>query len=215
MAGTSSFTIGKLDAGVAILLGENAHLIEFPSLLLPPNCQPGSIISVSCTRDTSSEKARLKSFNSLQSNILKTFGESIPTTPKLSLKNVTQTSVVLEWNKLDLATSKLIGLTICRNGQRLTSIPNPLTNTSTKLSGLDLDTEYDFHLVLTTSAGTFNSEHVKVRTHKITDTSGIWWVFSYINIMRHIDGLSQCLLRHRRTQLFTLPTSIRSKFNEM
>ncbi len=29
-----TFTVGKLDAGVAILIGERASLIEFPSVLL-------------------------------------------------------------------------------------------------------------------------------------------------------------------------------------
>lgn len=44
---------------------------------------------------------------------------------------------------------------------------------STKISGLGVDTEYIFHLVLKTSAGTFSSEKVTVRTHKMTDLSGI------------------------------------------
>ena len=42
------FTIGKLDAGIAVLIGESSHLIEFPSLLLPPGSVPGSIVSISC-----------------------------------------------------------------------------------------------------------------------------------------------------------------------
>jgi hypothetical protein len=44
---------------------------------------------------------------------------------------------------------------------------------STKISGLAVDTEYTFHLVLRTSAGTRTSEKVTVRTHKMTDLSGI------------------------------------------
>jgi hypothetical protein len=41
------------------------------------------------------------------------------------------------------------------------------------LSGLAVDTEYVFHLVLRTSAGTYSSEKLKVQTHKMTDLSGI------------------------------------------
>ena len=48
-----------------------------------------------------------------------------------------------------------------------------MTNTSTKLSGLQLDTEYTFQLVLRTTAGTFPSNVLHVRTHTMTDTSGI------------------------------------------
>ena len=45
--------------------------------------------------------------------------------------------------------------------------------TTTKISGLAVDTEYTFHLVLRTSAGTYSSEKLTVRTHKMTDLSGI------------------------------------------
>lgn len=44
---------------------------------------------------------------------------------------------------------------------------------STKISGLAVDTEYSFHLVLRTTAGTYASKQVVVRTHKMTDLSGI------------------------------------------
>jgi hypothetical protein len=44
---------------------------------------------------------------------------------------------------------------------------------STKISGLAIDTEYTFHLVLRTTAGTFHSEKLVCRTHKMTDLSGI------------------------------------------
>jgi hypothetical protein len=44
---------------------------------------------------------------------------------------------------------------------------------TTKISGLAVDTEYTFQLVLRTSAGTFSSEKLVVKTHKMTDLSGI------------------------------------------
>lgn len=44
---------------------------------------------------------------------------------------------------------------------------------STKISGLAVDKEYTFHLTLRTSAGTYSSEKVTVKTHKMTDLSGI------------------------------------------
>ena len=48
-----------------------------------------------------------------------------------------------------------------------------MTNTSTKVSGLQLDTEYTFQLVLRTTAGIYPSNLLRVRTHTMTDTSGI------------------------------------------
>ena len=44
---------------------------------------------------------------------------------------------------------------------------------ATKVSGLAVDTEYVFQLVLRTSAGTYSSEKLAVRTHKMTDLTGI------------------------------------------
>jgi hypothetical protein len=60
-----------------------------------------------------------------------------------------------------------------RNGQKAGSIPRPLQMHSTKISGLAVDTEYTFHLVLKTTAGTRMSEKMTVRTHKMTDLSGV------------------------------------------
>lgn len=81
--------------------------------------------------------------------------------------------MVLEWDPIQLATADLISLSLYRNGQKAGNIPNPKAMHSTKISGLAVDTEYAFHLVLRTTAGTFASEKVVVRTHKMTDLSGI------------------------------------------
>jgi len=174
------FTVGKLDAGMAILLGERAHLIEFPSLLLPPGATTGSIVNISVLQNHTEEKRRDTEFWSLQNDILAAYGTQTPESPKLELRNVTQTSVTLEWPALQLATAKLRSLDIYRNRQRLAAIPSPLSNTSTKLSGLQLDTEYTFQLILRTTAGTFPSNVLHVRTHTMTDTSGICVCFGTV-----------------------------------
>ncbi|KAH9846880.1 hypothetical protein C2E23DRAFT_539285 [Lenzites betulinus] len=167
------FTVGKLDAGMAILLGERAHLIEFPSLLLPPGVSTGSIVNISVQRNVGEEKKRETDFWDLQSDILEEYGTRVPEPPKLELRNVTQTSVTLEWPRLDLATSKLRSLDLYRDRQRVAAIPSPLTNTSTKVSGLQLDTEYTFQLVLRTTAGVYPSNVLRIQTHTMSDTSGI------------------------------------------
>ncbi|KAF8449939.1 hypothetical protein BGX38DRAFT_1259791 [Terfezia claveryi] len=55
------------------------------------------------------------------------------------------------------------------------SLPNPTLFTTTKISGLAVNTEYTFHIpvVLKTSAGTYSSDQVMVKTQKLTDLSGI------------------------------------------
>lgn len=182
-----------VDAGMAILISDSVHLIEFPSLLLPPGITTGSIVNISCTRNHAAEDERTSQFWALQKSILSEYGQRTPVPPQLRLRNVTQTSVTLEWDRLDLASAKLLNLTIYRNGQRLTNIPNPLNNTSTKLSGLDLDTDYTFHLVLKTTAGTFSSPVIKVRTHTISDTSGISVCFGHIQPPHLVDEAKEAL----------------------
>ncbi|KAL6691814.1 hypothetical protein J3F84DRAFT_152087 [Trichoderma pleuroticola] len=168
-----SLTVGKVDAGVTVLLTPDKRLIEFPSILLPPNISSGSIVDITVGRNISKEAAAEDEFRSLQDRIFQSFGASEPAAPILRCRNATQTSVVLEWDPIELATADLMSLSLYRNGQKAGNIPRPLEMHSTKISGLAVDTEYSFHLVLRTSAGTRASEKVVVRTHKMTDLSGI------------------------------------------
>ncbi|KAL6871414.1 chitin biosynthesis protein [Trichoderma novae-zelandiae] len=168
-----SLTVGKVDAGVTVLLTPDKRLIEFPSILLPPNISSGSIVDITVGRNVSKEAAAEEEFRSLQDRIFQSFGASEPAAPILRCRNATQTSVVLEWDPIELATADLLSLSLYRNGQKAGNIPRPLEMHSTKISGLAVDTEYSFHLVLRTSAGTRASEKVVVRTHKMTDLSGI------------------------------------------
>ena len=73
--------------------------------------------------------------------------------------------------------AELRSLTLYRNGQKAGVIPEAKACTEgggrTKVSGLALDTEYVFNLVLKTSAGMYHSERLVLRTHKMTDLSGI------------------------------------------
>ncbi|PWW78468.1 hypothetical protein C7212DRAFT_277963 [Tuber magnatum] len=168
-----SLTVGKVDAGLAILLTEEKRLIEFPSVLLPPGIASGSIVDIQISQNTEAEDAAREAFHSLQEEIYNLYGIHSPSKPVLRVRNATQTSVVLEWDPVQLATATLRNLTLYRNNSKAGAIPNPTTHTSTKISGLALDTEYSFHLVLRTSAGTYSSEKLTVRTHKMTDLSGI------------------------------------------
>lgn len=147
--------------------------IEFPSILLPPDISSGSIVDITVGRNKASEGAIDRSFRALQDKIFSSFGAAEPSTPSLRCRNATQTSVVLEWDPVELATANLISLALYRNDQKAGNIPRPLEMHSTKISGLAVDTEYVFHLVLRTTAGTYASERVSVRTHKMTDLSGV------------------------------------------
>lgn len=85
------FTLGKLDAGMAILLGPNGHLLEFPSLLLPtsspggPPLGPGSILTITVSRDIAAETAQQEAFKELQEDIMGSFGSDAPVAPVLKV----------------------------------------------------------------------------------------------------------------------------------
>lgn len=168
-----SLTVGKLDASLALLLTKDHHLIEFPTILLPNGVKAGSIVKIRCDRDLETELEEKKQFQAIQDEIINTFGKNLPKAPQLRVKNVTQTSCVLEWDQLDLGTASLKNLVLFRDGKKLGAIPQAMTNKTTKLSGLPIDKTFKFHLRLDTTAGVYKSEEVEVTTHKMTDLSGI------------------------------------------
>ncbi|CAK9682111.1 unnamed protein product [Candida parapsilosis] len=168
-----SLTVGKLDASLALLLTKDHHLIEFPTILLPNGVRAGSIVKLKCEQDHDSEKEEDAKFHNIQDEIYQSFATHPPKAPVLQIKNTTQTSCVLEWDALDLGTSNLKNLILFKDGKKLGSIPQPMNNKTSKLSGLPVDKSFKFQLRLDTTAGIFWSNEVEVNTHKMTDLSGI------------------------------------------
>lgn len=89
MAVRQSHSVPPLDAHfdclIQILLGERAHLIEFPSLLLPPGATTGSIVNISVTQNVTEEYKREREFWELQSDILEEFGQRTPNAPQIDV----------------------------------------------------------------------------------------------------------------------------------
>ena len=71
-----------------ILLGERAHLIEFPSILLPPGATTGSIVNIAVHQNHAEEKKRDSEFWNLQEDILSEFGSHSPEAPELKVCHV-------------------------------------------------------------------------------------------------------------------------------
>jgi len=138
---------------------------------LPADITSGSIVDINVARNEPAEDKAVQKFDALQEDIYSTFGIHSPSAPILRCRNATQTSVVLEWDPVQLATAELRSLSLYRNGSKAGNIPRD--KLSTKISGLAVDSEYTFHLVLRTSAGTYTSDRLTVRTHKMTDLTGI------------------------------------------
>ncbi|CAD6565502.1 MAG: Chitin synthase, class 5 [Tremellales sp. Tagirdzhanova-0007] len=201
-----TFTLGKLDAGMAILLGPNAHLLEFPSLLLPspspgsPPLGPGSILTITVSRDLAAEAVAQNAFSRLQSDILETFGTTAPSPPIMKIRNVTQTSLCVEWEKLELGSAGFRGLEMFKNGQRWGRIGGELVGgigrmgkREWKTGGLQSGEDYTFQLVLKTTAGTFPSNLIRVRTHTMDNLTGLLIYFGPLQPPSLLNQLRTCL----------------------
>ncbi|KAJ3149642.1 Chitin synthase, class 5 [Geranomyces variabilis] len=165
------FTIGKVDAGMAMLLSPHHHLIEFPSQILPDGVTTGSIINLTIERNHEEERRQAEDFLSLQEEIHLSFSQP-PTSPEISLKSVTQTSAILQWEPLELHAADLRGIDVYRNGQRLNLVVPPGV-TTVKLSGMDVAHEYEVWLDVRTSAGCLQSNRLRVKTHAMDNLTGI------------------------------------------
>ena len=140
---------------------------------MPPSIRSGSIVDITVKQNHKAEQHAEDQFQSLQANILERYGLHAPSAPVLRLRNATQTSIVLEWDPIQLATSTLRSLALYRNGSKAGNIPRPMDMLSTKISGLSLNTEYSFYLVLKTSGGTYTSNTMTVKTHVMENLTGI------------------------------------------
>lgn len=166
-------TVGKLDASLALLTTQDHHVIEFPTMLLPDNVKAGSIVKLCVSQNLEEEMKQRKLFKDIQMKILEKYGTEKPKDPVLKIVNTTQTSCVLAWDPLSLGSARLKSLILYRQGIRSMVIPSPLKTTTTKISGLSVDTDYEFQLKLSTTSGQYWSEKIKMHTHKMTDMSGI------------------------------------------
>ena len=139
------------------MLGPNAHVLEFPSLLLPtpgpkdPPLGPGSILTITVARDVGAEAHANQDFQDLQNTILETFGTHPPEPPILKIRNITQSSVALEWDALELGSADFRSLEMYKNGQRWGGVGGDRGKRGKrewKTGGLQSGDEYSFQLVL-------------------------------------------------------------------
>ncbi|KAI9324601.1 BRCT domain-containing protein [Zopfochytrium polystomum] len=169
---SQEFTVGKVDAGMAILLSPDHHLIEFPATILPDGVTTGSIINVTIERNTDEERRKREEFLDMQETIFRQFSKC-PEPPVISLRSLTQTSAIIQWKPLVLHNADLRGIDIYRNEQKLSSPSVPLMAQSAKLSGMDVSTEYKVQVVIRTSAGAFRSNVISFKTHSLDNLTGI------------------------------------------
>ncbi|KAJ3257920.1 Chitin synthase, class 5 [Boothiomyces macroporosus] len=130
------FDVNKIDAGLAILLSPDNHVVEIPSSMLPDRVVVGSIVNVTIERNKEEESRELQEFQALQTEIYQTFSQP-PVTPQISVKKTTQTSIIIKWNPLVLNSATFRGIDVYRNGIKLGLKPTQLS-TQVKLTGLSV-----------------------------------------------------------------------------
>ncbi|KAJ2499583.1 hypothetical protein GGH96_003431 [Coemansia sp. RSA 1972] len=197
---SAQFTVGKLDAGMALLLTEDYQLIEFPSVLLPRGVVLGSVVNIDVARDRDTERRQRSEFRELQEQILESFGARQPQAPVIRVGHTTQTWAVLEWEPLDLAAAELRSLHLYRDGQRMMQVM-PATaelanrTRAVKTTGLDVGQTYEFKVEMRTSAGTFFSNTVSLTTHALDNLTGVRVCFGECESQDEIDALKDTLRR--------------------
>ncbi|KAJ2274290.1 hypothetical protein EV176_003047, partial [Coemansia sp. RSA 451] len=197
---SAQFTVGKLDAGMALLLTEDYQLIEFPSVLLPRGVVLGSVVNIDVARDRDTERRQRSEFRELQEQILESFGTRQPQAPVIRVGHTTQTWAVLEWEPLDLAAAELRSLHLYRDGQRMMQAM-PATaelanrTRAVKTTGLDVGQTYEFKVEMRTSAGTFFSNTVSLTTHALDNLTGVRVCFGECESQDEIDALKDTLRR--------------------
>jgi hypothetical protein len=82
----------------------------------------GSIVNIAVSRNVPEEEKKMKEFWELQQSILTTFGTKEPEAPVVRVKNITQTSLILEWDPLVLHKAKLRSLDIYKNDTKLAQV---------------------------------------------------------------------------------------------
>lgn len=139
--------------------------------MLPEGVGTGSIINLTVERNKDEEQRQRDEFQALQEEIYHTFSKK-PKEPVLETKSATQTSITIRWDPLVLYAATFRGIDVYRNGQRLNLNVQPLA-TSTKLTGLEVEQEYEIWIVVRTSAGEYPSSKIRVKTHSMDNLTGL------------------------------------------
>ncbi|KAI8905020.1 BRCT domain-containing protein [Gorgonomyces haynaldii] len=181
------FSVGKLDAGMALLLSPDHHIIEFPSAMLPDGISPGNVVNMTIERNLEQEDKEQQEFEQLQQEIHQLFS-IVPKAPEIAVKATTQTTVIIQWQPLSLFGSTFRSLDVYKNGTKL-SLPLTVLSTSCKISGLDINQEYQIWVVLRTSAGQYKSNALSVKTHAMDNLTGLLPCFGQFQNDSDLDVL--------------------------
>ncbi|KAJ3228375.1 succinate-CoA ligase, alpha subunit [Clydaea vesicula] len=184
-------TVGKMDAGMAILLSPDHHLIEFPATILPQGVNTGCIVNLTIERNLDQEQKQSIEFNNLQQEIFNLFSNK-PESPIISTKAITQTSVTIQWKPLNLYTSDLYKIELYRNDQKLSTTVN-LKSNQVKFSGLDINHDYELYIKIKTSAGDLESNKIQVKTHTLDNLTGINVSFGKFNPVEEEAMIEKCI----------------------
>jgi NAD-dependent DNA ligase len=192
------FTVGKVDAGTALLLSPDHHVVEFPASILPgflfnsDDTRQGNIVNITIERNLEEETQQQQQFDNLQDEIYSFFSRK-PETPVCRLKWITQTTAILEWEQLEYYTADFRSLDVYKNDLKVFSLA--ATSTSCKLTGLDVAQEYTVRLELRTSAGRHSSNNIAFKTLALEDLTGLHPCFGSFADESDIEALAELVTR--------------------
>ncbi|KAI9142857.1 hypothetical protein BKA69DRAFT_1156015, partial [Paraphysoderma sedebokerense] len=167
LASTSvQLVVGKVDAGRSYhpISTLDHHVLEFPTLLLPPDIGSGSIIDVQVSRNENAEEQQQTEFENIQDQILSEFGYNEPMPPEVYASNVTSSSCILRWKNGRVGKTEFEGVQIWMNGKvKGKDKDSDVVCGAWKFDELDGGKDVEFWVVLRTSGGVVTSDHVVIK----------------------------------------------------
>jgi ribosomal protein L12E/L44/L45/RPP1/RPP2 len=166
--------VGKLEAGVAIVLTEDMEMMELPQSLLPAGATVDSMFRMQLNGANDAQKARTNALLDAQQVILSAFGRApnaqhIATA--LTISSLTHTTVTIRWPSartlFNRATLYAIDGTI--NGRPLPCAAIDTQETLLRITGLEPATTYTLKLTFRTSAGTYSTDPLSFETKRLDD----------------------------------------------
>lgn len=135
------------------------------------NIRTGSLLDITFTCNYEESEKALTEFKKIQDVIHEKFSIK-PNPPILSSFAVTQTTLVLTWEPLNMYPVELLKIAVYKDGAEIMSNLNLALN-HVKITGLAMGTTYDFRIVIYTSAGVYESNKVSTTTLIMEDLSGL------------------------------------------
>lgn len=151
------------------------------------------MVEVTFEAKSNYREGNFSEFREIQEKIFHMFSKK-PSHPILSSYAVTQTTLILRWEPLNLHKVEPLRIKVFKDGDEATQNLNLALN-EVKITGLSVGCSHTFHIVVYTTAGEYASNKISVTTLNMEDLRGLNVCFG--DVAEHeLEELKSILARH-------------------